>query len=63
MLKRSSLINSTTITATGKKTILRLKKEREISKEKKLDKIDSLENLLHLYLIMQNLHKKDSRPN
>ena len=35
MLKRSSLINSTTITATGKKTILRLKKKSEISKEKK----------------------------
>lgn len=28
MLKRSSLINSTTITATGKKTILRLKKKK-----------------------------------
>ena len=49
MLKRIRLINSTSITATGKKTILRFKKKSEISKEKnhKLDKIDSLENLLH----------------
>ena len=58
MLKRISLINSTSITATGKKTILRFKKKVKFQRKRIISwtKLILWKIYCILYLIMQNLH-------